>query len=191
LLVLTLILLALPQMPVAASPLVATAHGEGLASAWFSARGLDAEVDGSIELSLLDLSFVGFGYGRGILDVRSFTGCAWAVAWARAESPGELPADLVCGFAVEDSPALGSGSVEGVCYLAIFREGERADYCGTFVTQATSRLVPAPRPGTLALEGEMTLTLTLSPCALADGFPWDSTRWPPELLAEFVSRCGD
>jgi hypothetical protein len=183
-----LLFFAIAQIPAIASSLGATACGEGLASAWFAPRGLEAEVDGSIEFRFLDLSLVGFGYGRGLLDVCTFSGWAWAVAWGRAEPPGEPPVDLVCGFAVEDSSALGSGSVEGTCYLALFRGGARTDYRGTFVTQATSRLVPAVRPGTLALEGQMTLALTLFPCTPTDALPWDSTRWPSELLEDLTSR---
>lgn len=168
--------------------LVVTARGGGLASGWFSSRGLEAELDGSIAFELPGLVLTGFGYGRGVLEVPALCGSGWAVVWARAEREGACPEDLVAGFAVEDSPALGSGSVAGTCYLAVFRDGTRADYRGTFVTQASSRLVPAVRPGTLALEGEMTLTLTLFACDPATEFPWESARWPDDMLADLVRR---
>jgi hypothetical protein len=166
----------------------ASAVGTGGACAWFSSRGVEAEIEGSLEFSLLGLTLDGFGHGTGMLDIWALSGWAWAVMWAQAEPPGEPPADLVGGIAVEGSPALGSGSVEGTCYFVLRRAGVLTDYRGTFVTQASSHLVPAQRPGTLALEGEMTLTLTLAPCAPTQEFPWDSSRWPSVLLAELESR---
>lgn len=174
----------------AASVSDASAVGTGKACAWFSLHGVEAEIDGVLEFSFLGLALDGFGHGTGMLDIWALSGWAWAVVWAQARPPGEPPVDLVGGLAVEGSSALGSGSVEGTCYFVLRRAGVRTDYSGTFVTKATSHLVPAVRPGTLSLEGEMALAIALAPCAAVDGFPWDSTRWPPELLSEFLARCG-
>jgi hypothetical protein len=193
-----LIVLAL-ALPGVAAPFDVRAAGDGQAFAWLSSRGLDAELEGTIELTFLDLTLNGFGHGDGCLDARSFSGWAWAIVWAKGSSPGGGEADLVGGFAVEGSPALGSGSVTGTCYFVLRRDGERADYRGTFVTLATSRLVPSKRPGALALEGHIEIFLSLEPCpplgspapaptASTDGLPWDSTRWPPDLLAELLGR---
>jgi hypothetical protein len=180
-----------------ASAFDVSAVGDGQAFAWLSSRGFDAELEGSLELTFLDLSLDGFGHGDGCLDARSFSGWAWAIVWAKGSTPSGGSAELAAGFAVEGSPALGSGSVTGTCYFVLRRGGERFDYRGTFVTRATSRLVPSKRPGTLALDGHMELSISLEPCSplvlpLAAtgtvGLPWDSTRWPSDLLDELLGR---
>ena len=168
-----------------------TAVGEGRAIAWFSIWGLEAELDGSLEFAFLGLSLIGSGHGVGHLDPRTFSGWAWAVVWAEGTAPDGSRADLVGGFAVEGSPALGSGSVSGTCAFVVRRNGVRADYRGTFVTHATSRLVPAARPGTLELEGEIALDIAISSCPETTDLPWDATRWPPDLLAELLERFGE
>jgi hypothetical protein len=184
-------------LPGVASAFGVTAVGDGQAFAWLSSRGLDAELEGSLELTFLDLLLDGFGHGAGCLDARSFSGWAWAIVWAKGALPSGGSVDLAAGFAVEGSPALGSGSVTGTCYFVLRRDGERSDYRGTFVTRATSRLVPSKRPGALALDGHMELSISLEPCSplvlplAATGtadLPWDSTRWPPDLLDELLGR---
>jgi hypothetical protein len=191
---LVVLVLALPGV---AAVFGVNAVGDGQAFAWLSSRGLDAELEGSIELTFLDLTLRGFGHGDGCLDARSFSGWAWAIVWATGTSPSGGEADLVGGFAVEGSPALGSGSVTGTCYFVLRRDGKRSDYRGTFATRATSRLVPSKRPGALALDGHMELSISLELCpplppfAAAGGtavLPWDSTRWPPGLLDELFER---
>jgi len=191
---LVVLVLALPGV---ASAFDVSAVGDGQVFAWLSSRGFDAELEGSLELTFLDLSLDGFGHGDGCLDVRSLSGWAWAIVWAKGSSPSGGSAELAAGFAVEGSPALGSGSVTGTCYFVLRRDGERSDYRGTFVTRATSRLVPSKRPGALALDGHIELSISLEPCSplvlpLAAtgtvGLPWDSTRWPPDLLDELLGR---
>jgi hypothetical protein len=191
---LVVLVLALPGV---AAAFDVSAVGGGHAFAWLSSRGLDAELEGSVEITFLDLTLTGFGHGDGCLDARSFSGWAWAIVWATGTSPSGGEADLVGGFAVEGSPALGSGSVTGTCYFVLRRDGECSDYRGTFVTHATSRLVPSERPGALALDGHVELSISLEPCLLlvlpltvtgTTGLPWDSTRWPPDLLDELFER---
>jgi hypothetical protein len=193
----TLLVVLVLALPGVASAFGVTAVGDGQAFAWLSSRGLDAELEGSLELTFLDLLLDGFGHGAGCLDARSFSGWAWAIVWARGALPSGGSVDLAAGFAVEGSPALGSGSVTGTCYFVLRRDGERSDYRGTFVTRATSRLVPSKRPGALALDGHMELSISLEPCSplvlplAATGtadLPWDSTRWPPDLLDELLGR---
>ena len=190
---LVVLVLALPGV---AATFGVSAVGDGQAFAWLSSRGLDAELEGSIELTFLDLTLNGFGHGTGCLDARSFSGWAWAIVWATGTSPSGGSVELAAGFAVEGSPALGSGSVTGTCYFVLRRDGERSDYRGTFVTHATSRLVPSKRLGALALDGHMELSISLEPCSPLGapsatgtaGLPWDSTRWPPDLLDELLGR---
>lgn len=168
----------------------ASAVGTGNACAWLSPHGVEAQVEGALEFTLFGLTLSGYGHGTGLLDVLALSGWAWAVVWAQARPSGGPAIDLVGGLAVEGSPALGSGSVEGVCYLILRQAGAATSYRGRFVTQASSHLVPSTRPGTLSLEGDLTLSITLLPCTPADGFPWDVDRWPPELLAELLLRLG-
>jgi hypothetical protein len=190
---LVVLVLALPGV---AAAFDVSAAGDGHAFARLSSRGLDAELEGSVELTFLELTLNGFGHGDGCLDARSFSGWAWAIVWATGTSSSGGEADLVGGFAVEGAPALGSGSVTGTCYFVLRRDGERSDYRGTFVTHATSRLVPSKRPGALALDGHMELSISLEPCSPLGapsatgtaGLPWDSTRWPPDLLDELIGR---
>jgi hypothetical protein len=191
---LVVLTLALPGV---AAAFDVSAVGDGQAFAWLSSRGLDAELEGALELTFLGLTLNGFGHGDGRLDARSFSGWAWAVVWSEGSSPSGGSVELAAGFAVEGSPALGSGSVTGTCYFVLRRDGERSDYRGTFVTRATSRFVPSTRPGALALDGHIELSISLGPCSplvlpLAAsgtaGLPWDSTRWPPGLLDELLER---
>ena len=184
-------------LPAVAAAFDVSAVGDGQAFAWLSPRGLDAELEGSLEITFLDLTLSGFGHGVGCLDARSFSGWAWAVVWAKGSTPSGGSVDLAAGFAVEGSAALGSGSVTGTCYFVLRRDGERSDYRGTFVTRATSRPVPSKRPGALALDGHIELSISLEPCSplvlplAATGtadLPWDSTRWPPDLLDELFER---
>jgi hypothetical protein len=165
-----------------------TATGSGLAVARFSTHGVEAEIEGALEFSFLGSTFHGSGHGIGSLELRTFSGWAWGVVWAQTSGDDEPGADLIGGLAVEGSPALGSGSVTGTCAFVVRRGGTRTEYRGTFVTQARSHLVPAARPGTLSLEGEIAITFALAPCAEAAAYPWDPSRWPPELLSEFHQR---
>ncbi len=188
--VLALILGALSFATSHAAP-DASAVGEGRAIAWFSIRGLEADLDGSLEFVFLGIPLLGFGHGVGHLDPRTFSGWAWAIVWARDAASAGPRVDLVGGLAVEGAPALGSGLVSGTCALIVRRGGVRTDYRGTFVTRAASScLVPATRPGTIEFEGEIELDITVVPCAATADFPWDSTRWPPDLLAELLGRFG-
>ncbi len=188
LLALPILLLALSLASHAAPDV--TAVGEGRAIAWFSIWGLEAELDGSLEFTFLGLPLIGSGHGVGHLDPRTFTGWAWAVVWAEDSTSDGPRVELAGGFAVEGSSALGSGSVTGTCAFVVRRNGVRTDYRGTFVTRATSRLVPATRSGTLELEGQMELDIDVAACSATADLPWDSTRWPPDLLAELLGRFG-
>ena len=188
LLSLSILFAALPLTSRAAPDV--TAVGEGRAIAWISIRGLEAELNGSLEFAFLGLPLIGFGHGVGHIDPRTLSGWAWAVVWARNSTSDGLSIDLAGGFAVEGSSALGSGSVAGTCAFVVWRNGVRADYRGTFVTHATSHLVPATRPGTLELEGEIELDIAIASCPATADLPWDSTRWPPGLLVELFERFG-
>jgi len=162
-----------------------TATGSGQAVAWFTARGVEAEVEGALEFSLLGTTFRGFGHGTGILELATFAGWGWAVVWAHGEDPGD---ELVGGLAVEGSPALGSGSVTGTCAFVV-RQGDRvSEYRGTFVTKASSHLAPVGRPGALTLDGEIAITFAFAPSDPGVLRPWDPSRWPADLLSEFVER---
>ena len=175
---------------VAAEPVSMMATGSGCAWASFASRGVEARLEGALEFSFLGLCLRGFGHGQGILELRTFAGWGWAVVWGRSAEIGETGAgaEIVGGLAVEGSPALGSGSVTGTCAFVVRQSGTRREYRGTFVTQAKSHLVPAERPGTLALEGEIAITFTLTSCAPDAPLPWDSTRWPAGLWSEFEGR---
>ncbi len=183
-----LLLACFLTLAVAAEPVSMVATGSGRAWASFASRGVEATLEGALEFSFLGLAFQGFGNGQGILELRTFSGWGWAVVWGRSTEIGETGAEIVGGLAVEGSPALGSGSVTGTCAFIVRQNGARREYRGTFVTQAKSRLVPAERPGTLALEGEIAIAFTLTPCASDAPPPWDSTRWPAELWSEFEGR---
>ncbi len=186
------VMMAVAALPCAgASPASMTATGTGLAAAWFSPRGVEAELEGALEFSFLGDTFHGAGHGVGSLELRTFSGWAWGVVWARTREGDEPVADLVGGLAVEGSPALGSGSVTGTCAFVLRRGGSRTEYRGTFVTQASSHLAPAVRPGTLSLEGEIAITFTLVPCVETAAHPWDAARWPPALLSELLLRFGE
>lgn len=167
-----------------------TASGAGHAVALFTVHGIEADVEGSLEFLFLGSPFRGFGHGKGVLQLSTFAGWGWAVVWARTPDGVEPAGELVGGLAVEGSPALGSGSVTGVCAFTLRRSGCVSEYQGTFVTKARSHLAPSARPGTLTLDGEIEITFALAACEPGESFPWDSTRWPEELLSEFMARRG-
>lgn len=189
---LLVLMVAAAALPCAGdSPVSMTATGSGAVAAWFSARGVEAELEGAIEFSFFGSTFYGSGHGVGSLELRTFSGWGWAVVWGRTREGDGPVADLVGGLAVEGSPALGSGSVTGTCAFVVRRGGTRSEYLGTFVTQASSHLVPAARPGTLSLEGEIAITFALTPRLDTAAYPWDEARWPADLLSEFLLRFGE